>query len=73
LGGNKRRLKLKQSRYLADGSTDDQLWQIPLTFVKSSSGGKPFHKFLLTQREQVIELDGIGDDEWVKVISIRLY
>lgn len=67
LEGNKRRLKLKQSRYLADGTTDDQVWQIPLTFIKTSSAKQPFHKFLFTQKEQVIELDNVGENEWIKV------
>ena len=67
LGGNKRRLKLKQTRYLADGTTDDQVWQIPLTFIKSSKPNEIFHKLLFTQREQVIELDGITDNEWIKL------
>ena len=67
LAGNKRRLKFKQTRYLADGTTDDQLWCIPLTFLKSSSPNEPFHKLLFTQREQTIELDRIKDNEWVKL------
>lgn len=67
LSGNKRRLKLKQTRYLADGTTDDQVWQIPLTVIKTSSAKEPFHKCLFTQREQIIELDNVGENEWIKV------
>jgi hypothetical protein len=56
-------------RYLADGTTDGQLWQIPFTFVKASSPNEPFYKLLFTQREQTIELDGIGENEWIKVLK----
>lgn len=67
MNDGKRRLHLKQQRYLADGTTDDQIWQIPLTFVKASKLSEPFYEMLLTKREEIIELDGIGENEWIKV------
>ncbi|VDD94199.1 unnamed protein product [Enterobius vermicularis] len=67
--GNKRTLKLKQSRFLADGGTDenDQLWQVPITVSTSSDPSVIKHRFLLTEREQEVTLDNIPSTEWVKI------
>jgi puromycin-sensitive aminopeptidase len=67
LEGGKRRLHLRQTRYLADGSTDEQtLWQIPITIIKTSNVTEPV-RFLMTQAEQEIVLDNVASDEWVKL------
>lgn len=67
LDGGKRRLKLKQTRYLADGSIDNEsVWQIPITIIRASNINEPA-KFLMTQREQELILDNITENEWIKV------
>ncbi|KAI6191934.1 Aminopeptidase [Aphelenchoides bicaudatus] len=68
LGDGKRRLRLKQTRFLADGSTDNQTWQIPITIIKESDPSKPFHKFLMTDRSQEVVIE-VPDNEWIKINS----
>lgn len=69
INGNKRTLKLKQSRFLADGGSDEnnQLWQVPITISTSADPTTIKHRFLLTEREQEVIFDDIAPDDWVKV------
>jgi puromycin-sensitive aminopeptidase len=68
LGGNKRRLVVKQTRFLDDGTKDDStVWQVPITIVTESSPNEIVHKALLTEREQEIILDNVADSDWVKL------
>ncbi|KAI6205137.1 Aminopeptidase [Aphelenchoides besseyi] len=65
-GDKKRRLTLKQTRFLSDGTTDDTRWLIPITiFTKSGVSTK----LLLTEREQTVELENVPDDDWIKLNS----
>ncbi|KAI6209676.1 Aminopeptidase [Aphelenchoides besseyi] len=65
-GDKKRRLTLKQTRFLSDGTTDDTRWLIPITiFTKSGVSTK----LLLTEREQTVELENVPEDDWIKLNS----
>uniref|UniRef100_A0A158R5B1 Aminopeptidase n=1 Tax=Syphacia muris TaxID=451379 RepID=A0A158R5B1_9BILA len=69
INGNKRTLKLKQARFLADGGLDEnnQLWQVPVTISTSADSGAIKHRFLLTKREQEVTFDDIHPNDWVKI------
>ena len=52
------RLHLRQSRFLSDGTSDDQLWPVPLIVRYASKSGEKTasEKFMLTEREQDFEI-----------------
>ncbi|CAD5123517.1 DgyrCDS11856 [Dimorphilus gyrociliatus] len=64
--GSKRILHLKQSKFTADGSTDDSKWLVPIN-IGSSSSSKPIHQFVLEEKETVITLDNVSPDDWIKL------
>lgn len=71
IDGNKRILKLKQSRFLADGGKDESnpVWQIPISIITASNPSKPKYKFLLKNAEEEIVLENVQPNEWIKVFS----
>lgn len=75
--GNKRVLKLKQQRFIADGSADEEnlQWKIPVTVFTKSNPKQIAQQILMDQPETSITLDNIAEDDWVKFNynSIGLY
>uniref|UniRef100_F1KUM7 Aminopeptidase n=1 Tax=Ascaris suum TaxID=6253 RepID=F1KUM7_ASCSU len=67
--GDKRILKLSQTRFVADGSKDDQnlLWQVPITISTSADPKAIKQKMLLKDREQEFAIEGVKPDEWIKL------
>ncbi|CAD5218972.1 unnamed protein product [Bursaphelenchus okinawaensis] len=64
--GDKRTITVKQQRFLADGTTDNTIWHVPINVITSSN--KEF-KFLLTKQQDTFEMDNIKADEYIKVNS----
>uniref|UniRef100_A0A1I7SBU0 Aminopeptidase n=1 Tax=Bursaphelenchus xylophilus TaxID=6326 RepID=A0A1I7SBU0_BURXY len=67
LPGNKRKILLKQQRFLADGSTDDTLWHVPIGICTASNPNEPVHKVLLTKAQDEFVLDGVDEKDWIKL------
>ncbi len=70
-------MKLKQQRFIADGSVDeDKLqWKIPITVLTKSNPTKIAQQILMDKPETIITLDNISPDDWIKLNynSIGLY
>lgn len=62
-------LKLKQQRFLADGSTDETIWHVPVGICTASKPEEPVHKVLLTKKEDTFVLDNVAEGDWIKVNS----
>ncbi|VDM46294.1 unnamed protein product [Toxocara canis] len=69
IDGKKRILKLSQTRFIADGSKDEQnlLWQVPITISTSADPTKIKQKMLLKDREQEFTVEGVEPNEWIKL------
>ncbi|VDN01448.1 unnamed protein product [Thelazia callipaeda] len=67
--GTKRILKMNQTRFLADGTTDEKnsMWQIPITISVSSQPDKVKEKGLLKNVEQEVIVSDVNPDEWIKL------
>ncbi|WKX89353.1 hypothetical protein Q1695_008753 [Nippostrongylus brasiliensis] len=67
--GTSRILTLSQKRFLADGGEDTEhsLWQIPVNVCVGSNPTEVKGKFLLTEREQEIEVPNVAEGDWVKL------
>lgn len=66
--GRKRVLKLRQSRFISDGSDDEtnSLWIVPISLISSANPDLP-KQVLFTKREQEFVFEDIGENEWIKV------
>ncbi|CAF2647758.1 unnamed protein product [Rotaria sp. Silwood2] len=73
----KRVLKIKQQRFIADGSADDEnlQWKIPITVFTKSNPKQIAQQILMDKPEITITLENIPDDDWIKLNynSIGLY
>lgn len=69
--GNKRILKLTQTRFLADGGKDEanSLWRVPFTISSASSPNEAVFRGLLTEPEQEFTVENVGPEDWLKVNS----
>lgn len=69
IDGNQRIIKLKQSRFLANGGKDElnSIWSIPIIINFGSNSSESKYKFLLKNLKEEIVLDNIKSDEWIKV------
>lgn len=65
--GNKRILKLKQNRFIADGGEDplNTIWQIPIQVITASSSN--IQKFLMSEKEQEFVVENVYEVDWIKV------
>ncbi|KAI6222959.1 Aminopeptidase N [Aphelenchoides fujianensis] len=61
--GGARTLRLQQTRFLADGTTDDTRWLIPVT-VATKAGVQ--QKFVMSEKEHSVTLEGLQSDDWIK-------
>lgn len=60
-------LHLSQQRFLADGSEENvNLWQIPISITTASNPTKPL-KILLTKKEDVVKLENVSPNDWIKL------
>lgn len=75
--GRKRLLKLKQERFIADGSSDNDrlLWKIPITIFAKSKPNTIAADILMEEAEMSMTLTDVADDDWIKLNyhSIGLY
>lgn len=73
----RRVLKLKQERFIADGSADNDrlLWKIPITIFTKSNPNQVTENILMEETETTVTLTDIADDDWIKLNyhSIGLY
>lgn len=74
---NTRVLKLKQQRFIADGSVDNEnlQWKIPITICTKSNPNGVAKQILMDQPEMTVTLDNISESDWIKLNyhSIGLY
>ena len=74
---NTRVLKLKQERFIADGSADgDHLqWKIPITIFTKANSKKIAQQVLMEKPEISITLENVPEGDWIKLNynSIGLY
>lgn len=73
----KRILRLKQQRFIADGSVDEEhlQWKIPITIITKSNPTTVTQQILMDQPEMTVTLENISADDWIKLNlnSIGLY
>ena len=71
IDGEKRVLKLSQSRFLADGGKDDAnpKWLIPITITTASSPQEPVFRAIMNESEQEFVVENVKPDDWIKVNS----
>ncbi|CAG0909340.1 unnamed protein product, partial [Cyprideis torosa] len=68
LPGKKREIELEQEQFFADGKNkSDSLWFIPLTFARETEPEKIFSKAVMKEKSMKITLDGVEDNEWIKL------
>lgn len=68
IDGEKRILKLSQSRFLADGGSDNKSsWLIPITISTQSSPNTPVFRAIMNSVEQEFVVENIKPDHWVKI------
>jgi puromycin-sensitive aminopeptidase len=69
--GEKRILKLSQSRFLADGGKDEAnpVWLVPITVSTQSSPEEPIFRTILNSPEQEFAIDYVKPGDWIKVNS----
>ncbi|CAF3454422.1 unnamed protein product, partial [Rotaria sp. Silwood2] len=74
---NNRILKIKQQRFIADGSFDDEnlQWKIPITIFTKSNPKKVVQQILMDKPEIIITIENIPENDWIKLnyCSIGLY
>ncbi len=70
-------MKIKQKRFIADGSADDEnlQWKVPITIFTKSNPKKIAQQILMEQPEISLTLDNVPEDDWIKLNfnSIGLY
>ncbi|XP_061395551.1 puromycin-sensitive aminopeptidase isoform X1 [Musca vetustissima] len=69
LEGNKRLLRLSQSKFTADGSKPDgdYIWVIPITVSTSKNPQSIAKTFLLNEKSMEVTLDDVSPEDWIKV------
>lgn len=66
--GSRRVLKLRQRRFLADGSKDGEgLWQVPINISVASKPGEVKHRVVLKKIEDEVVLEDVAEGDWVKL------
>ena len=58
--------KLTQKRHLDDGTEDEAntLWSIPISVIAKSSSTKPLTSFVMKDKTQIVEVEGISEGDW---------
>eukprot|EP00058_Branchiostoma_floridae_P012436 XP_002597924.1 hypothetical protein BRAFLDRAFT_79834 [Branchiostoma floridae] len=66
--GTSRVLKIKQSKFCAEGPSEDDssLWMVPVSISTSQSPATAVKTLLLDQRETTVTIDNVKPDDWVK-------
>ncbi|XP_035660934.1 puromycin-sensitive aminopeptidase-like [Branchiostoma floridae] len=69
--GTSRVLKIKQSKFCAEGPSEDDssLWMVPVSISTSQSPATAVKTLLLDQRETTVTIDNVKPDDWVKLGS----
>jgi aminopeptidase N len=75
--GQNRVLKLKQQRFIAGGSADNEnlQWKVPITVFTKSNPKKIAQAILMDKPETTLTIENISEDDWIKLNfnSIGLY
>jgi hypothetical protein len=68
-----RLLTIEQTRFLADGSTDDRLkWKIPISIgTQSSPSTSVYQLFMNGTKKQEFLLENLPETEWIKLNLFR--
>lgn len=71
---NKRIVTLSQKRFIADGTDDIDrpLWQVPINISTKADPTNANHKILLKDYETEESLEGIPNDQWIKVFDFYI-
>uniref|UniRef100_A0AC34GDP0 Aminopeptidase N n=1 Tax=Panagrolaimus sp. ES5 TaxID=591445 RepID=A0AC34GDP0_9BILA len=69
--GEKRILKLSQSRFLADGGKDETnpSWLVPITVTSQSNPVEPIFRGIMNASEQEFSVENVKSGDWIKVNS----
>ncbi|CAF3668954.1 unnamed protein product [Rotaria socialis] len=62
-------IKIKQQRFIADGSVDEEKlqWKIPITVFTKSNPKQIAQQVLMDDPEITIKLDNISENDWIKL------
>jgi puromycin-sensitive aminopeptidase len=74
---NTRIVQLKQQRFIADGSADDEYlqWKIPITLLTKANPQCIAHQLLMDTSDVTLTLNDVTENDWIKLNykSIGLY
>lgn len=67
--GNKRIVTLTQSKFTADGvePAEDYFWMVPITISTSKAPTEIAVAKMLDKKSMDIEIDNVGENDWVKI------
>jgi aminopeptidase N len=75
--GQNRVLKIKQQRFIADGSADSEnlQWKVPITVFTKSNTKKIAQQVLMEKPEITLTVENVPEGDWIKLNfnSIGLY
>lgn len=71
--GNDRLLKIAQTRFLADGSSDGTArWKIPINICTKSNPNESVHQlFMNGEDQQEFLLEKVSESDWIKLNLFR--
>ena len=71
--GNDRLLIIEQTRFLADGSTENHsLWRIPVNICTKSNPTEIVHQLYLDgEKKQTFLLEKVCENDWIKLNLFR--
>ncbi|CAF1231329.1 unnamed protein product [Rotaria magnacalcarata] len=75
--GNNRLITIEQTRFLADGTTDDNLkWKIPINICTKSNPTEHVHQLYMNgEKKQEFLLEKLSESDWIKLnlFSVGIY
>ncbi|CAF4116475.1 unnamed protein product [Rotaria socialis] len=75
--GNHRLITIEQTRFLADGTTDDNLkWKIPINICTKSNPTEHVHQLYMNgEKKQEFLLEKLSESDWIKLnlFSVGIY
>jgi hypothetical protein len=71
--GNNRLLTIEQTRFLADGTIDDEsIWKIPINICTKSNPNESVHQLYLNgEKKQEFLLEKVCETDWIKLNLFR--
>ncbi|CAF3572265.1 unnamed protein product [Rotaria sp. Silwood1] len=75
--GNNRLLTIEQTRFLADGTIDNNsIWKIPINICTKSNPNEPIHQLYMNgEKKQEFLLEKVSETDWIKLnlFSVGIY